>query len=83
MSKKIKQQVGCWGGCGKTSDINSKKVHSLVLTTDIIKSITTRAKVSEGNEGGALTTIEDFLHVEARQFVKLLKDLSSVALDQE
>lgn len=63
--------------CGKIDSSNTKKLHSITLTNDILNLIT---KKSFQNE--TLVKIEDFIEVEAKEFVKKLKRLTNVGLDQ-
>lgn len=81
LTKKIKVKTSFWS-CGKTTDLNTKRVQTTTLTNDILQLITDKSKMVVRSEEDAMAKIEDFLAVDPREFIKLLKDLSGSALDQ-
>jgi alpha-tubulin suppressor-like RCC1 family protein len=79
LSKKIKTKTNCWS-C-KGSDINTKKVHSTIITNDLIKYFTNKAKTKSVVDEDATAFLDNFLQIDPKQFINILKELSSVALE--
>lgn len=65
--------------CGKVNESNTKKLHSVTLTSDILNMITNKSLLPPGQ---SLVKIEDFIEVEAKEFVKRLKKLTNLGLDE-
>jgi hypothetical protein len=65
--------------CGKTNDTaNTKKLHSVTLTNDLLNLITNKSFLPSGE---TYVKIEDFIEVDAKEFVDKLKKLTNVGLD--
>jgi len=79
LSKKVKTQTNCWS-C-KGSDINTKKVFSTVITNDLIKYFTNKAKTKSLEDEDATAILDNFLQIDPKEFNNILKELSSVALE--
>ena len=76
----MKQKTSMWA-CGSGKNLNTKKLHVTILSNDILKMITNKSKMTFTNEQDAFATIEDFLLVEPKEFLKLLKDISGTSFD--
>jgi len=80
LTKKIKGKTSFWS-CGAAKIINTKKIHAFVLSNDTIKMITNKSKMNFAKEEEAFAQIEEFLLVEPKEFIKLLKELTTVGMD--
>lgn len=64
--------------CGKDNDSNSTKICTYHLTNDMLNLITKKCYASGSDP---FYKIEDFIEVDCRQFVKILKQLTNLGLD--
>lgn len=74
----MKIKKGFWA-CGKENDSNTKKLHSVILTNDLLNLITNKSFFPSGE---TYVKIEDFIEVESKEFIQKLKKLTNIGLDQ-
>ena len=79
LCKIIKVKKGSIFACGKPSDSNTKLLKAYTLSNDMVNLITSKSTLPQGQ---TFVKIQDFLEIEAKQFVKKLKDLTILGLDQ-
>ena len=65
--------------CGSGSDTNTKMLKSHTLTNDMVNEITSKSLLPPGE---TFVKIKDFIEIEAKEFVKKLKVLTVLGLDQ-
>ena len=73
LTKKERKKTSFWA-CGKSGDVNTKKVYSTVITGELLKTITNKSKKNDD----VYADIEDFLRVDPKEFINLLKIFKSV-----
>lgn len=82
LTKLLKVKKSCWT-CGKVSDSNTKKQFSMTLTNDWINLITNKSFLvkKDSKDKDVTVKVEDFIEVDPREFINILKKLTNIGLD--
>jgi hypothetical protein len=64
--------------CGKQKESNTKKIYSVTLTSDILTDLTNKSLLS-GKD--AIVPLDNFIVIDAAEFIKILKQLTSLGID--
>jgi hypothetical protein len=74
---KVENDKSSFWSCGKSSDSNNKKLHTVNLTNQQLMNIIKKSQIPQTDKM-VTVKIEDFIEVEPREFIRTLKKLINV-----